>query len=216
MRELFRSLPLMCCVLLIPIIPFLFFGGMMEDWLRGMAEDPPSDFVTAAWVVGLLSTDILLPIPSSVVSTMSGWQLGWWRGTLATWCGMNVGAILGFALARRWGQPLALWFSKVEDLEQTRAMSERFGPVVLVITRGMPVFAEASVLMSGIHQMSWRRFLPAVVLSNLGIAVAYSAFGDFAEEHQWLPFALGVAIAVPVLVAALGQRLLLKATHAKH
>lgn len=207
MRELFRTLPLMCAVLLVPIIPFLFFGGRFEDWLRGVAEDPPSVPATMALVIGLLSTDILLPIPSSVVSTMAGWQLGWWRGTLATWSGMNLGAIIGFALARKWGQPFALWFSKAEDLERMRAVSHEYGPLVLVLTRGMPVFAEASVLISGIHQLSWRRFLPAVVLSNLGIALAYSAFGDYAEQHQWLPLALGVSVAVPVVVAGLAQRL---------
>lgn len=206
MRELFRTLPLMCAVLLVPILPFLLFGGQLDTWLRGMSEDPPSQAATAAIVVGLLSTDILLPIPSSVISTMAGWQLGWWRGTLATWTGMSLGAVLGFALARRWGRPLALWFSKAEDLERMQQTSERYGPFVLVLARAVPVFAEASVLLMGIHKLSWRRFLPAVLASNLGIALAYSAFGDYAQQHQWLPLALGISIAVPVLVAALAQR----------
>jgi len=205
-RELFRTLPLMCAVLLVPILPFLLFGGQLDTWLRGMSEDPPSQAATAAIVVGLLSTDILLPIPSSVISTMAGWQLGWWRGTLATWTGMSLGAVLGFALARRWGRPLALWFSKAEDLERMQQTSERYGPFVLVLARAVPVFAEASVLLMGIHKLSWRRFLPAVLASNLGIALAYSAFGDYAQQHQWLPLALGISIAVPVLVAALAQR----------
>ncbi|MCH7725121.1 MAG: hypothetical protein IH991_01380, partial [Planctomycetes bacterium] len=36
---------------------------------------------------------------------------------------------------------------------------------------------------------------------------AYAAFGDYAEQHQWLPLALGVSIAIPVLAAAAAQRL---------
>lgn len=202
MRELFRTLPLMCVVLLVPILPFVFFGGQLEQWLKGIAEDPPSWEVTFALVVGLLSTDILLPIPSSVISTLSGWQLGWWLGAIATWLGMSLGAVLGFALARQWGQPFAKWFSKQEDLETVREMSDRFGPAVLAITRAMPVFAEASVLISGIHQLSWKKFMPAVLLSNLGIAIAYAWFGEIAEQNEWLPLALGIAVAVPVLVAA--------------
>lgn len=211
MRELFRTLPLMCLVLLVPVLPFVLFGGQFEDWLQAVAEDPPSIPVTMALVVGLLSTDILLPIPSSVISTLSGWQLGWWLGTLATWIGMNLGAIIGFAMARRWGKPFAVWFSKEEDLERMRIVSDRYGPFVLVLTRAMPVFAEATVLIAGIHQLAWRRFLPAVIFSNLGIALAYSAFGDYAEQHQWLPLALGIAIAIPVMVAAVAQRLMPKA-----
>ena len=208
MRELFRTLPLMVVVILVPVLPFLLLGGQFENWLRGFASNPPSVPATAALVVSLLATDILLPIPSSVISTLSGWQLGWWRGTLANWIGANLGAVIGFVLARRWGRPLALWFSKEEDLRRMQHVSHRYGPYVLVLTRAVPVFAEASVLMMGIHRLSWRRFLPAVLLSNLGIAVAYAAFGDYAEQHQWLPFALAVSVAIPVLVAAAAQRLL--------
>ena len=208
MRELFRTLPLMCVVLLVPVLPFLFFGGQLERMLQGFVDDPPSAPLTMVAVIGVLATDILLPIPSSVISTLSGWQLGWLRGTLATWIGMNLGAVIGFALARRWGQPFALWFSSSDDLARMKTISARYGPPVLVLTRAMPVFAEASVLIAGIHGLSWRRFLPAILLSNLGIAVAYAAFGDFAEKHKWLPLALAVAVAVPVLVVAVAQRFL--------
>ena len=210
MRELFRTLPLMCAVLLVPVLPFLFFGGQFKDWVQDLEDNPPPRAATAGLVVGLLATDILLPVPSSVVSALAGYVLGWWRATLATWIGMSLGAAIGFALARRWGRPLALWFSKEEDLERMRHVSDVYGPAVLALARAVPVFAEASVLIVGIHGLPWRRFLPAVLLSNLGIALAYSAFGDWAKENQWLPLALGVAIALPILAAAAAQRLLPK------
>lgn len=199
-------MPLMAFVLLVPVLPFLLFGAQVEVWLRGFAAHPPAPGTTAAVIIGILATDILLPVPSSVISTLSGWQLGWWRGTMATWVGMNLGAILGFALARRWGRSLALRFSKEADLQRVREASDVYGPAVLVLTRAVPVLAEASVLLTGIHRLAWRRFLPAVLLSNLGIALAYAAFGNYAQQHQWLPLALGVSIAVPVLVAAAAQR----------
>ena len=65
---------MMCIVLLVPILPFLFLGGQLDDWLRGLAENPPQPLATFALIVALLATDILLPIPSSVISTLSGWQ----------------------------------------------------------------------------------------------------------------------------------------------
>ncbi|MDB4807687.1 VTT domain-containing protein [bacterium] len=202
----------MCVVLLVPIVPFLFLGGQLNDWLRGLTENPPEPVTTFALIVGLLATDILLPIPSSVISTLSGWQLGWFWGTLATWLGMNLGAMIGFALARRYGRTFALYFSRGQDLERIRKVSDQYGPLVLVLTRAMPVFAEASVLMAGIHQLAWRRFMPAIIGSNLGIAIAYAAFGDYAERHQWLPLALTVSIAVPIVVAGLARRWLPEGT----
>ena len=208
MKPFIRPMIVMSLILLVPIVPFLLFGANFEAWVVQWSKHPYSQPATALVIIGLLATDILLPAPSSMISTLGGWQLGIVGGTLASWIGMSLGAIIGFLLARRWGRPLALWLSSEEDLDRMHGLSQRFGPVVLVFGRGVPVLAEASVLLMGIHQLSWRRFLPAVLLSNLGIAFAYSAFGNYAEQNQWLPLALGVSIALPVLLATMVGRFL--------
>ncbi|MCA9120358.1 MAG: VTT domain-containing protein [Planctomycetaceae bacterium] len=208
MKPFIRPMIVMSLILLVPIVPFLLFGANFEAWVVQWSKHPYSQPATALVIIGLLATDILLPTPSSMISTLGGWQLGIVGGTLASWIGMSLGAIIGFLLARRWGRPLALWLSSEEDLDRMHGLSQRFGPVVLVFGRGVPVLAEASVLLMGIHQLSWRRFLPAVLLSNLGIAFAYSAFGNYAEQNQWLPLALGVSIALPVLLATMVGRFL--------
>jgi uncharacterized membrane protein YdjX (TVP38/TMEM64 family) len=209
-RELLRTALVMSVVLLVPVLPFLFFGPRMEAQVVEWMQTPQSTPLAATAVVGLLSTDIFLPIPSSVVSTLGGWKLGVVGGTAASFAGLSAGAAIGFALARRWGRPFAARFSRPEELERTQRIAQQFGPTVLVLTRAVPVLAEASVLLMGLHNLSWRRFLPPVLSSNLGLAVAYSAFGRVAEQHGWFPLALGVAIALPVLFAALAERWLPK------
>ncbi len=200
MRTLWRPLLIIVVVLLIPIVPFFLVGDQLEHWLAGWSQRGLSRGATALLVAGALSTDILLPIPSSLVSTWGGGTLGTIWGTLASWAGMSVGAVLGFALARRCGRSVSSWFSSERDLDRMVVASRRYGPVALVLARGVPVFAEASVLLLGLHGLSWRRFLPAILASNFGIALAYSAFGQVAAEHAWLPLALGVSIALPLIV----------------
>jgi uncharacterized membrane protein YdjX (TVP38/TMEM64 family) len=209
-RELLRTALVMAGVLLVPVLPFLVFGSQMEAWVKEWMNTPQSTPAAAVAIVGLLSTDIFLPIPSSVVSTLGGWKLGVIGGTAASFVGLSVGAAIGFALARRWGRPFAARYSRAEELDRTQRIARQFGPTVLVLTRAVPVLAEASVLLMGVHNLSWRRFLPPVLLSNLGISLAYSAFGRLAERHGWFPLALGVAIALPVLFAALAERWLPK------
>jgi membrane protein DedA with SNARE-associated domain len=115
---------------------------------------------------------------------------------------MTLGAAIGFALARRFGSPAVAWLTRPKDLARTRLLAERFGPTLLVLGRGVPVLAEATVLLLGMHGMSWRRFLPPVLLANLGLALAYSVFGQIAERYHWLPLALAIAIALPVAMIA--------------
>jgi uncharacterized membrane protein YdjX (TVP38/TMEM64 family) len=157
-------------------------------------------------IVGLLATDVLLPVPSSLVSTLGGSQLGTVWGTIASWVGMTAGAALGFALARWLGTPFAHRISHPKDLQRLERASDRYGPLFLVLARGVPVFAEASVLLLGMHRLSWRRFLPVVLASNFGIALAYSAFGTWAAQREWLPLALGISVALPLLWTMMARR----------
>jgi len=202
----------MAVVVLIPVIPFLFFGASMESWAEQWRERPQSREVTAAVVFGLLAGDIFLPTPSSMVSTFAGWQLGAVGGTIVSWAGMSFGAIVGFALARRFGPAFARWFTKEEDLGRIDAIAERYGAATLLLTRCVPVLAEASVLIMGAHRLKWRSFLPPVLLGNLGLSLAYAGFGDEAQKHQWLPYALAISIGLPVLFAAIAVRFLPKST----
>jgi uncharacterized membrane protein YdjX (TVP38/TMEM64 family) len=199
-KDLIRPALIICLVLAVPIVPFLFFGEQAEQWVEDWKNQSYSAALTFWLIVGVLALDIFLPTPSSVISTFGGSHLGTTLGTLASWSGMTAGAVLGFWLARRWGQPLAARLADQRHLDRMQSSSEKFGPLILAMARGVPVFAEASVLLMGIHGLSWRRFLVPVVLSNLGISFAYAAFGDFARETETLPLALGVSIVLPVIL----------------
>ncbi len=203
MWSLIRPMLPMVVILAVPIVPFVLFGSAIEAWLKPWEEHPPAPIWIAVAVVGLLSTDIFLPVPSSVVSTLAGPQLGILGGTAASWLGMTLGAVGGFALARQFGPAFARWFSRSEDLQRASDLRERFGPAILAIGRGVPVVAEATVLWMGIHQLPWRKFLPPVLLSNLVLAFAYSVLGTAADQVAGLPLMLALAIAVPVVLAYL-------------
>jgi uncharacterized membrane protein YdjX (TVP38/TMEM64 family) len=203
-----RSILLVSLALAAPILPFVVMGdeltAKVDSWLDPQLPRP----AVAALVAGVLATDILLPVPSSVVSTFGGAQLGVLTGTLVSWLGMTVGAIAGFWLARLFGRPLAVRLSGGAELANMTALAARHGPWLLAMTRAVPVLAEASVLTMGATGLTWRRFLAPVALANLGIAAVYSACGHFASQWDALPLALAASIALPVLAATMARRLL--------
>ncbi len=190
----------MIVVLAVPIVPFVLFGERMESWLAAWHDDPPAWPIVAAAVILLLATDVFLPIPSSLVSTLAGSQLGTWAGAAAAWIGMSLGAVIGFAVARQWGPRLVAWLTRPDDLRRTSALIDRSGPLLLVLGRGVPVLAEATVLLFGMHGLSWRRFLPPVLLANLALAIVYALFGEVAQRYDSIGMALAVAIVLPVLL----------------
>ena len=204
MKTMLRQLIPVVVVLAVPIIPLLFMGDLMKQWVSGLENSQYLPWI----VIALLSGDLILPIPSSVVTTYIGGQMQWVTGTLVSWVGMSLGAVIGFTLARKYGPQFALRFSSAAQLENAGDLAGRLGPIFLVLARGVPVVAEASVLSMGIHRLSWRRFLIPVLLSNLGISLGYTLFGAVAQQHQWLPVALGVSICVPIGLTLIAQRVL--------
>jgi uncharacterized membrane protein YdjX (TVP38/TMEM64 family) len=198
MRRMLVPIVLIAVVLAIPILPFAGFGAALEAeverWLD--AALPPQ--AIAALVIGVLATDVFLPVPSSVLNTFAGEALGFWLGTAAAWVGLTLGAVWGFALARVFGRPLAARLSDPADLQRMADWSRRFGPAVLVVTRPVPVFAEATVLFLGTSDMRWSAMVLPVALSNLGLAAAYAALGHWVQ----LPVALAASIVLPLAAAA--------------
>jgi uncharacterized membrane protein YdjX (TVP38/TMEM64 family) len=202
MRELLPPILLVVLVLAVPIVPFLWFGPPFEAQIRAWLDQSLPPATMAALVVGILATDIFLPIPSSFVSTLAGSALGFVPATAASWTGMTLGAAAAFGLARWLGRPAALWFSGREDLDRMDVLSRRYGPMILVLARPVPVLAEASVLLLGTTRLGWRWFLLPVALANLGIAAAYSALGTWVA----MPVAMAASVALPLLAAAISRK----------
>ena len=102
-RNLVRQLLLIATLLAVPVVPFLIVGERLEACIAGWLSLDLSPGTVAVAVFGLLASDIVLPVPSSVVITFGGRILGFWDGTGVAWCGMTAGAVIAFWLGRVFG-----------------------------------------------------------------------------------------------------------------
>lgn len=206
MSRLRRALLVVALALLVPVVPLVVLGFSFEDrvaeWLNARRA-PGMHFVL---IVGVLAADIALPIPSSAVITYAGGSgLGLLPAVAASWLGLTAGAVGGFAIARWLGARAAAKLSNPADLGRTRLLAGRWGPAALVLTRALPILAEACVLLMGAARLSWRRFLIPVAAANLVIAVVYAACGRFFEGSDAFPLAVVASGTIP-LAAALTVR----------
>ncbi len=198
--------------LAVPIVPFLALGESLDERIAAWLDPPPEPATVAAVTIAVLAVDVFLPVPSSLVSTFAGAQLGVVAATAASWLGMTAGAVFAFWLAKAFGHPLAVRLSSADDMRETERLSRRVGGWILIVTRPLPILAEAAVLLLGTTGMTWRRFLPLAMLSNLGIALVYSVLGRIARSYDALPIALGASVALPVLATTIARLLLRRTT----
>lgn len=184
------------------LIPFFLWGEPLEQWIRTLLESGSARWTVAAALAGLLALDIVLPVPSSLVSTAAGALLGFAGGVLTSWIGMTAGCLLGYWLAA--GSKGERLLGEVE-VARLRRTQERFGDWMLIVFRAVPVLAEASVIFAGLTRVPLRRFLLITATSNLGISIAYSATGAFFARRESFLLAFAGAIAIPALAMLIAR-----------
>ena len=202
MNDRWKIAIVLICVLLVPILPFIILSGYVEPWAADFVESTwltEQPLLFAITVVGLLVSDILLPIPSSLVCLFTGSFLGSWLGTLVCWLGMNLSSLIGYILASRFGPKIVVKISSRERIAEAAAWVNHIGPWALAICRAVPVLAEASVLFVGLYKMNPRKFWPPVIAANLGVSIAYCVLGDIARQQEWLALAMAISLALPIL-----------------
>lgn len=183
------------------LIPFFLLEERVERLPDLIANWQAGRWIAGGAIAGLLALDILLPVPSSVLSTAAGAMLGFVPGAFASLIGMTAGCVLGHWLGRRSAQR----FIDAGELARVSKASSRLGPWVVVVFRAVPVLAEASVFFAGVTGMPRGRFLTLAAASNLGISAVYAAVGAYAVKAESFLLAFAGAIIVP-LVAMLIAR----------
>lgn len=189
----------------VPLVPFIAFGTRLDHLVAHWLDPLPAAPMLAAIEVGVLAADLLLPVPSSMVATLGGAHLGVFVGTVCGWLGMTAGALLGWWLGHTAGAA-SLASLTADEHERLATQQRRFGPLAIVLTRPLPLVAEAAALMAGAAGMGWREFLVAAGSGNLAIALVWSIAGALGRQADSLQWVLVASLAVPAGITWLVMR----------
>ena len=146
-----------------------------ETW-RSWLDAPGGQLGVGAVVVGALVVDLVLPVPSSIVMTLSGGLLGLVPGALANIVGSMGASWLGFGLARLLGRgAFVRWVGA--DHEAVERWFSRYGPWALVLSRAVPMLTEVVSCLAGLHRMSWIRFTWLSLAGTVPVSIVYAWAG---------------------------------------
>ena len=192
MSPYLRRVTVIIIALLIPIVPFLIIGEIPgEKWLS-RADD--NAFIFGLTGASLLTSDIFLPIPSSIIGTFLGARLGILSGWAWIWSGLMVGNLIGFAAGK-----YLLKSIKID-------MSETPTQVILFLSRPVPVFAEAAAITAGAANTSIKQFLIACAAGNAIYAGVLSTNGALLIPQSLAGPGLILPMALPVITWLVWRR----------
>jgi uncharacterized membrane protein YdjX (TVP38/TMEM64 family) len=187
------------------LVPFFLFEDQFNALAVRLASGEASTWYSAVALAALLASDVLLPIPSSIVSAGAGVLLGFWRGVAVIWIGMTGACLIGYFIGAK-SAGAARRFVGPDGLARASSLADRYGDMMLVVSRPVPVLAEASVIFAGLVHTRFARFFVMTSWSNLGVAIAYAAIGAFSMKTESFAFAFVGSIALPA-VAMLAAKL---------
>lgn len=151
-------------------LPFLAentsFLLSQKKWVAGLAG------------IGLLIADVVAPVPSSVIMLANGILFGSAWGTLLSLAGGMGAAIAGYWLGVQGERAGKRWFGD-ESLARANSFFRKHGAIAVIVSRPIPILAEATTIIAGVSRMPIQRFVAAVFTGLLPTAIIYAVAGAY-------------------------------------
>lgn len=200
----YRTIALFLVISILIIVPFCLWGKSIDQWAETIIKEGQAHpWATGLTLALLLASDIILPIPSCLVSAACGVTLGFVYGTIASFVGMTVSCLAGYAMGRLC-TPAAKKMLGEAETQQLQKFQKKYGIWLIVALRPVPVLAEASILFSGIARQPFSKIMIVSSLGNLLVSGVYAGIGAYGEmkESILIAFALSSLFSAVMMLAA--------------
>ncbi len=163
-----------------------------------------------AWLVGwaLLVSDVLIPIPGTVVMSALGWMYGAFLGGVLAAVGSILAGLAGYGLCRLLGERAARFLLGSKDFERGHRWFDHGGGWLICMSRALPVLAEVISCMAGLVRMPFRRFFLSLCCGSIPLGFVFAWIG--ASGHDRPAMATGMSLGLPLVLWILARLLIRK------
>ena len=188
----------------------LLFFVVQALQLPFLAEDTSFLLGQEKWVaalagIGLLIVDVVAPVPSSIIMVANGMLFGAVWGTLLSVVGGMGAALVGYWIGARGERVGKRWLGD-ESLTRANVFFRQYGMMAVIVSRPIPILAEAVSIIAGISRMPLGRFFPATLLGLLPTAIIYAVAGSYALNLQRGLYVFLAVMLLAGMVWVIGRR----------
>ena len=188
-------------------LPFVFWGSRFEAWFTGDAAVRwLRELGPWGWLggVGLLVSDLFLPVPATAVMSALGFVHGPWVGGTMSAAGSFLAGALAYGLTRWIGPRWAARLAGEEELRKYEALFARSGAWIVALSRWLPLLPEVVACLAGLSRMPARVFFVALACGSVPLGFVFAAIGAAGQSRPAL--ALTLSIVIPALLIVAGRR----------
>ena len=144
--------------------------------------------------IALMVIHSFVPFPAEFLTLANGMLFGPVWGTVITWVGAMLGAIITFGLVRWLGRPFVEVAVARNNWESLDEWSEQKGPYVVLISRLIPVIAFNLInYAAGLSRISWWGFIWTTAVGILPLTILMVIMGSQIHTLGWEAWVLLLA-----------------------
>ena len=156
--------------------------------------------------VALLIADVFLPVPSSLIMLGLGSIFGPIFGTFFSMVGGMGASLFAFALGRMSKDRVERWLSP-QEYQRAQTILSRWGLVAIIMTRPLPILAEATALVAGTSSMGWLRLSIASFWGLLPVCTLFGVTGAGIAELENMGAVMSLTVLAGGLAWLISQRM---------
>ncbi|HHY86773.1 MAG TPA: VTT domain-containing protein [Verrucomicrobia bacterium] len=173
------TIALVLAMLLLFALLQAFQVPFLQDDTRFMFEMEKGFAALAG--LGLLLVDVVAPVPSSVIMTANGALFGAVPGTLLSLAGGMGAAAVAYWIGMGGERAGRRWMGE-SALTRAHAFFLRHGMLAVIVSRPVPILAEAVGIIAGMAGMPRGRFFGGALAGLVPIAVVYAVAGAYSRD----------------------------------
>lgn len=183
-------------------------------WLRSVVDLTPTGMRTllaplGGWgalivVMGIAVILVVPVVPATVLQVGAGLVFGPWLGFGLSLLGDVIGALVGFAIARRWGHQVVRTRLSAPEQGAFDDLCVRITPTGMLLLRVLPGPAYTLVsFAAGCSSMPWWQYLLGSLLGVAPGLLVLTVAGDLSTSNPVL--AVGIAVGFVLLMVAVSR-----------
>ena len=194
-------------IILLMLWPILVFGDSIDDQFGGEEGlQRLQAYGDWAWLAGILLIvgDLVLPVPSTAVTSSLGMIYGPWLGGLFGGIGSTLAGLVAYGGCRVLGPRVQHALVGRDNLEKLDRFFARYGLWAIAVSRWMPLLPEALCCLAGMARMRFGPFFAALCCGSFAMGFVFAWLG---ATHRDRPvIGLFISALIPLAVWPLVNR----------
>ncbi len=195
------TIPFLITAAIICVVFVLFQD--IEHYFTKMLESlttHSTDYAIMSFFV--MASDIILPVPSSIVMYTNGYVLGIWGGAAVSFAGLMTGTIAGYYIGR---------FSSITIHSKSKASADnmllQFGSTAILISRAIPIVSESISIVCGYNKMPLQQYITMNILGYIPLCFLYSICGNLGYTKNTFLLSFSISILISAIFWIVGKKL---------